>query len=295
METTIRPAGKWPAAAPLPCRAILCFAFLVTCGLLATSASAAPLRIMPLGDSITAGYVDNYTWKTPFTFGYRGRLYMLLTKAGYKVQFVGASPEPFDGQLGVPKKVVGPDLRRLKQDFHRGYGGTVFSDLANGMPKTQGGLAAWLKADNPDIVLLMMGINNIARFGNTGNPTDVENQLQSMVQTIVDTKPKARVIVAQIAPYQTGVNTDSVGQYNKFIKDTLVPHFAGLGKHVTTVDQYSNFLTPDGKVDANLYANIAHPNPTGYERMAKSWFQAIREIAPPPTPTRRSPQEVKQP
>ena len=51
-------------------------------------------------------------------------------------------------------------------------------------------LAGWLKADNPDLVLLMMGINNIAGFGNTGNPIDLENQLQSLVQTIVDTKPQ---------------------------------------------------------------------------------------------------------
>jgi lysophospholipase L1-like esterase len=294
MATFIGPAGRWPAAASFRRRTLLCFALVGILWLPATRASAAPLRIMPLGDSITAGYVDNYTWKTPFTFGYRGRLYTLLTKAGYKVQFVGGSPEPFDGQLGVPKKVVGPDLRRLKQDFHRGYGGTVFSDLANGMPSTHGGLADWLKADNPDIVLLMMGINNIARFGNTGDPIAVEKELQSLVQTIVDTKPAAHVIIAQIAPYQTGVNTDSVGQYNKFIKDTLAPHFVGLGKHVTTVDQYSNFLTPAGKVDATLYANIAHPSPAGYERMAKSWFQAIRAIAPPPVPARQLPQ-AKQP
>jgi len=245
-------------------------------------ASAEPLRIMPLGDSITAGYVDNYTWKTPFTFGYRGALYAQLTKAGYDFQFVGTSPQPFDGQLGVPKKIVKPDLRTLKQDGHRGYGGTVFQHLFEGLPGSNGGIAAWMKADKPDIVLLMMGINNIAGFGNTGNPTYVEQQLQSLVQTIVDAKPDVKVIVAQIAPYQTGQNTDSVGQYNNFIKNTLVPHFTDQGKHVSTVDQYSNFLTPDGKVDASLYANIAHPNPAGYKRMAETWFRGIQAAVPPP-------------
>lgn len=260
-------------------------AILFLLGLMVGRTSAEPLRIMSLGDSITAGYVDNYTWKTPFSFGYRGPLHILLTEAGYEFQFVGASPEPFDGILGVPGTIVEPDLRRLKQDFHRGYGGTVISDLANGMAKTNGGLAAWLKDDNPDIVLLMVGINNIAGFGDKGDPVDaerqlenVERQLQEMVQTIVDVKPDAYVIVAQIAPYQTGQNIDSVGRYNRFIRETLVPSFAAQGKRVSTVDQYSNFLTPAGEVDATLYANIAHPNETGYQRMAETWFQAIRAI-----------------
>ena len=260
--------------------------FVALLGLMVGRASAEPVRIMPLGDSITAGYVDNVTWKTPFTFGYRGPLYTRLAKAGYDFQFVGASPEPWDGVLGVPKKVRGPDLRRLKQDRHRGYGGTVFSHLVNGLPKSDGGIANWLKTDKPDIVLLMMGINNIAYFGNTGNPADVENELKSLVQTIVDALPDAHVVVAQIAPYQTGVNTDSVTQYNNYIKNTLAPHFADQGKHVTTVDQYSNFVNPNGRVAAGLYSGLAHPNVAGYERMAETWFRGLQSIMPKPEPKR---------
>ncbi|HVJ46116.1 MAG TPA: thrombospondin type 3 repeat-containing protein, partial [Luteolibacter sp.] len=37
-----------------------------------------PLRIMPVGDSITAGYTDNPTWNEPFNFGYRSGLYTRL-------------------------------------------------------------------------------------------------------------------------------------------------------------------------------------------------------------------------
>ena len=73
---------------------------------------------------------------------------------------------------------------------------------------------------------------------------------------------------------------DSVRQYNNYIKNTLVPRLAGQGKHVTTVDQYSNFLTADGKVDATLYANIAHPNQAGYNRMAQTWFRGIQAVVP---------------
>ena len=36
-----------------------------------TVANDKVLRIMPLGDSITAGYTDNSAWKHPFEYGYR--------------------------------------------------------------------------------------------------------------------------------------------------------------------------------------------------------------------------------
>ncbi|MBN1911171.1 MAG: hypothetical protein JW818_15600, partial [Pirellulales bacterium] len=37
--------------------------------LCASTASAIPIRIMAVGDSITAGYTDNSAWTVPFTFG----------------------------------------------------------------------------------------------------------------------------------------------------------------------------------------------------------------------------------
>ena len=50
-----------------------------------SAARAVTLKIMPLGDSITAGY------GSPDTSGYRGPLYDELVAAGYNSQFVGSS------------------------------------------------------------------------------------------------------------------------------------------------------------------------------------------------------------
>ena len=65
--------------------------------------SAKSLRILCVGDSITAGYTDNPIWNVPFEFGYRQGLFERLQKAGYQFQFVGDSPEPWDGRFGLPK------------------------------------------------------------------------------------------------------------------------------------------------------------------------------------------------
>ena len=251
-------------------------------GLMVDGVSAAPLRIMPVGDSITAGYT-NATWSDPFTFGYRGPLYTRLTNAGYDFQFVGSSAEPWVGPWPPPPTVLGPDLRTLGQDNHRGYGGTVISQITNGSAPGNDGIVANLNADNPDIVLLMIGINDISYFGNTGNPTEVEARLNTLVQTIVNTKPDIELIVAQIAPRSTGDNTDPVSQYNDYIKNTLVPYYAAQGKHVTTVDQYAHFVNPDGTVNVSMYAASAlhHPNVTGYDRMAETWFTGIQSVGIP--------------
>jgi hypothetical protein len=128
--------------------------------------AATALRIMPLGDSLTAGYTDPGVnpWTVPFTFGYRGPLYTKLTNAGYSVQFVGSSGEPwnlpFGASFDIPGSIQGVDLRTIGQDNHRGYGGASTSQILNGghvggSSYNVPSVTTMLNADNPDVVLLM--------------------------------------------------------------------------------------------------------------------------------------------
>ena len=95
------------------------------------------------------------------------------------------------------------------------------------------------------------------------------------------TKPSAKLIVAQINSYYDGTLTNSVVAYNNYIKNTLVPNYAGQGYHVTTVDQYANFLKSDGTIDPSLYSNIIHPDVGGYALMANTWFAGIQAVTAP--------------
>ena len=228
------------------------------------------LRIMCIGDSITAGFTDNPSWQNhPFKFGYRGGLYTRLNGAGYRFCFVGGSNEPWSGSSGDPTKsgAYKPtlDLRDLGQDGHRGYGGRDAAFL-------QAGIVNWLNLDNPDIILLKIGTNNQDTAG-----------LDALVNTITTQKPNAHLIIAQIMPkisYQT-----SIANYNSFIRNTLLPKYLGLNRKVSVVDQYVNFLTNPSdltSIDATLFANgINHPSNPGYERMAATWFAGIEALALP--------------
>jgi hypothetical protein len=231
------------------------------------STSATPLlKIMPMGDSITAGYTDNPSWSNhPFNFGYRSHLYTLLTNSGYNVQYMGTSPEPWNGVSGDASNggTYSPpfDLRTISQDNHYGYGGVNVDYLiAN--------IASWLASEDTDVILLKIGTNGQNTSG-----------LNTLVNYITTNYPDIHLIVAQIMPkisYQQGIV-----DYNNYIKNTLVPAYQAQGKNVTTVDQYAPFLTDANdltSINTSLFSNgINHPDDSGYELMAKVWENGINE------------------
>ena len=230
--------------------------------------AAAPLRIMCLGDSITAGYTDNPGWTTDhlFKFGYRSGLHTRLTHADYNFLFVGASAEPWNNAFGDPSRggtyTPDLDLRSLGQDGHRGYGGASTSML-------QTNIISWLNSDNPDIVLLEIGTN--------GQST---TDLDTLVNTIVTTKPNAHLIIAEIIP--TFIYSSAIVNYNSYIRNTLVPNYQAQGKNIILVNQYAPFLTNPANlttIDQSLFSNgINHPDNDGYEKMAQIWLDGINAL-----------------
>ena len=249
---------------------------VITLGMASSASADSSLRIMPLGDSITAGTTDP-NWVYPFSFGYRSTLYTQLTNAGYDFEFVGDSPEPWNGApYGVPPEIVGFDLRTVGQDNHRGYGGSSITHILYGSGYDPGVVAA-LNTDDPDLVLLMIGINDLATAGVTA--PIASSRLDTLTNTIFSTKPDVNVIVAQIHSYKDGSLKDATVAYNDYIRETLVPNYASQGYHITTVDQYANFVNPDGVTfDQSLYSNIIHPNATGYQLIANTWFEGIETL-----------------
>ena len=227
--------------------------------------SSKPVRILCVGDSITAGYTDNPKWDVPFEFGYRERLFERLAKAGYRVQFVGSSPEPWNGQWGVPKNSPSPDLRTIGQDHHEGHGGWKTAQVLQNIDQ-------WVAQAEPDIVLLMIGIND------NGGAQAAQN-LKGIMEKIVAARPQAHLVVAQVTPRANF--SQPIVDYNTAIRDSLVPDFQRRGLKVVTVDQYRNLLKPDGTIDPARFSNqLNHPDATAYDRMAQTWFEAIQTILP---------------
>ena len=219
----------------------------VLVGPLTGGAAVPPLRIMPLGDSITSGCC------LTLEGGYRTRLFNLLAAAGYNVDFVGT-------------QISNSNSPYLPDPAHEGHGGADISAL-------DGGIEAWCSAvDDPDIVLLLIGTND---FAGNNDVTHAKNRLENLIAHLATLRPFATIIVSSVL-----VRTDlpAVDQqiqtlYNPFIPG-IVSHQAAMGRHVF----YADLRSACGAGDL---ADGLHPSLAGYNKLADAWFNAITSVVEP--------------
>jgi lysophospholipase L1-like esterase len=132
-----------------------------------------PIRIMPLGDSITYGV------GTPNDSGYRHELYDRLATAGLNVDFVGGMTSG-----------IGADLD------NEGHPGWTIEQVAAKVDD-------WIAATRPDVILLHIGTNDF-RDGAT-TPT-APTRLSALLDRIAVDAPAAQVLVAKITGAGTTAN-----------------------------------------------------------------------------------------
>jgi len=228
-----------------------------------------PLRVMPLGDSITQG--------TGAAGGYRDPLYALLAAAGYRVRFVGSSTENST-----------PALEEAGNAAHEGHGGYTTSNLlANldadvaGPTPNNGGF--WLTGTGttrppvyPDVVLLMAGVNDLGRMQLP--PEQGLAGLSALLDKLVALRPAAWIIVSTLPPY-LGTNYPNREQnqqvFNQALSGLIMDHQAK-GHRVTLCDIRTQLnLTNAASL---LAADGVHPNAAGYARMARAWFDTFRQL-----------------
>ncbi len=216
---------------------ILCL-FLVT----GTTAQGAPVRIMPLGDSITVGY---YTG-APVYNGYRKELKNLLDAGGYNTDFVGSEA---DGNFGD-----------IQHEGHNGWHADT-----TGTNDILGQVAGWMASTPTDIVLLHVGTNDIL---DNSNDTDAA-EVSAILDAIFSANSNATVVLALIinadATWSNAVsafngNVNAMAQARILAGDDLIvvdmEHGAGL-------DYASEDMVG------------IHPSPTGYDKMATNWYPVV--------------------
>ena len=222
---------------------------------MSSSVGAAVTRIMPLGDSLTSGLGAD-----PNDGGYRNVLEDLLAGNGYSFDFVGSLQK-------------GP--AELGDKDHEGHSGFLISDIA-------AGVNTWLNQSTPDIVLLMIGTNDV-RFST--DPLNMPARLESLLDQMAVARPSAHIIVATI-PLITETSDptrqQALANYNAAIPN-IVGARATAGRPISMVDPHSEVnvsdLLPDG----------VHLNSSGQTKVASRFYQGIAAVLAPTNPTTTPP------
>jgi lysophospholipase L1-like esterase/chitodextrinase len=198
--------------------------------------AATPVRIMPLGDSITG---SPGCW--------RALLWQRLQQNGLtNVDMVGTLPPqgcsvPYDGD-------------------NEGHGGALATAVAD-----QNQLVGWLAATHPDIVMMHFGTNDVW----SGRTTD---QILTAYGTLVDqmraSNAATKILVAQIIPVapsgcadcpaRTAALNNAIPGWAASKTTTLSP--------ITVVDQWTGW---NPGTDTN---DGVHPNDSGNVKMANGWY-----------------------
>ncbi|MEW1718309.1 cellulose binding domain-containing protein [Streptomyces sp. NPDC093109] len=216
------------------------------------SAAADPVRIMPLGDSITG---SPGCWRAVL----RNR----LQNAGYTPEFVGT--------LGPQGCAQGSDGN------NEGHGGYLATNVAD-----QNLLPGWLSATRPDIVVMHFGTNDV---WSSISPDRILAAFDTLVDQMRASNPDMKILVAQIIPMNPSGCAECAQRAVAF--NARIPAWAAgrttARSPVTAVDQWTGFNTATDTYDG------VHPNSSGDDKMAARWYPALTPLLTPgtstPTPT----------
>ncbi len=197
-----------------------------------------PVRVMPLGDSITRGAYGSAT-----DVGYRRPLWMLLSNAGCPVDFVG------NFQDGTPA------------DFDREHNGIDGERDDQVAAKVYG----YLQSKPADVILLHIGTNAL-----DANPADVENILDEIDRYEGDYSRPIKVLLARIInrnPYSS-----TTTQFNDNVEAMALDRMTNPANPAYPDDIVIVDMEDGAGINYSTdMADAVHPNDAGYVKMAGLW------------------------
>lgn len=231
-----------------------------------------PVRIMALGDSITAGVgaggIDTGSG------GYRTGLERWLDDQGYHYAMTGARSDY---------------SKRARMPRHEGWPGYVIRSFpSDPAPQLYGAVTKRAIAhDRPDVILLMAGTNDLLRLakGKAGYTIPhIVASMNALIAEIFSAQPDVAVIVAGVVD-SPRVRACDVARFDGSLASgctfvngpnlrTLVEHYHARGYRIA----YAADMATAVRRDAVHFPDGIHPSgPDGYNAMARVWARAIEE------------------
>ena len=247
-----------------------------------------PVRIWPLGDSITQGALGP---SRGVPGGYRGFLDLSLQAAGVEHQFVGSLQTNATAVLEV-----------RGQAAHDGHPAFYLDEVSAGV---DGWVSAhaysgghWVDGLDPDLVLLHIGTNDVIhrvdpqrRFATRDGKADVTDvrqraqfvadltgRLHRLVDKLHRLRPRAVIVLATITPVGTDTCDPVTPDYARSVR-ALVGVERAAGVRIRLADVWSAYTRVDrGSCEilpGLLSADRVHPTSEGYAVMAAAFQHAL--------------------
>lgn len=212
-----------------------------------------PVRVMPVGDSITRGSSSGTPVEAGYYISYRRDLYRSLAAQGFRINFVGSRKD--DGGYY-------PDFDR----DHEGWSGKRGEEIA-------ANIYNWLAVNPADILLLHIGTNDMSLAVPDTSPADMEQILNEVDRF----DPNIWVIVARIiqrSPYDPDTT-----MYNDNVAALLAGRI-NAGDRLRMVDMENGAGLVYSHYPAGDMSDDRHPYATGYAKMAAQWEQVLKTLLP---------------
>jgi len=229
-----------------------------------TPAQEQPIRIMPLGDSITAGEHYGYPSYGERT-GYRKPLYDLLIGNAYDVDFVGSLN-------------WGYDIVPAFDCDHEGHPAWAASQIANNV-------YGWLQQNPADIILAHVGTNGLS----VNNVTDVEQMLNEIDRYEMDNNVEITVFLARIIHrYQKDAQATTTA-FNDAVEAMAFARVQNQGDKIIMVDMENgagiDYMTDGADMFGTTYPGVSHdlyhPSDQGNIKMAELWLEHLNNLFAP--------------
>ncbi len=234
-------------------------------------ARAVPVRIMALGDSITAGVGERGA--DTGSGGYRAELVRLLDARGYRVTMVGGRSD-YSAHIASRR--------------HEGWPGYVIRSFpSDPAPQLYGRTTREaIESGHPDVVLLMAGTNDLLRKARRSAGYTVPNIVESMnaeLAQIFYLAPRVDVVVAGVidsprvlaCDVATFDGSGACGPSDGPNLKSLVAAYAARGFNIELADGMADAVPRD----KSHFPDGIHPTgPGGYDDIAHVWMHALESV-----------------
>ncbi len=232
---------------------LLMIGLLTSLFFLTSTYAAEPIKIMPLGDSITHGIPPETENNAT---GYRKNLWFELNATGYNPKFVGSLEAGWDE---LPPEAV----------KHEGHDRMTDDTMA-------ANVYGYLEANPAEIVLLHIGTNDIDTA-----PGAVETILNE-IDRYEEAYNPVTVILARIINTVSG--STEITTYNDLVLAMAQDRIDNInnnpngGDDIVIVDmEYGAGIDYNSSTDMS---SELHPSASGYAKMASTWYTALRSVIP---------------